>query len=117
MGSLDQAIPVEGGKPTGQSRPPSKKKWAALLPASLTVHQLGEDSQRNQAELFYLQKQIQMQTPMAIVMEDGEKIEGRIEWYDRHVLKVSGRSRILIYKAAIKYIYKLNEAEGFGNRE
>ena len=61
------------------------------------------------AELFYLQKQIQSQTPMVIVMEDGETIEGCIEWYDRHALKVRGRSRMLIYKSAVKYMYKQGE--------
>ncbi len=64
---------------------------------------------QHQAELFYLQKQIQSQTPMVIVMEDGETIAGCIEWYDRDALKVRGRSRMLIYKAAIKYMYKQGE--------
>ena len=63
----------------------------------------------HQAELFYLQKQIQSQTPMVIVLEDGETISGSIEWYDRNVLKVRGRSRMLIYKSAIKYMYKQGE--------
>ena len=68
----------------------------------------GDVAQR-QAELFYLQKQIQSQTPMVIVLEDGELVEGQIEWYDRHALKVRGRNRILVYKSAIKYMYKLGE--------
>ena len=68
----------------------------------------GDIAQR-QAELFYLQKQIQSQTPMVIVLEDGELVEGQIEWYDRHALKVRGRNRTLIYKSAIKYMYKLGE--------
>ena len=63
-----------------------------------------------QAELFYLQKQIQSQTPMVIVLEDGEKLQGHIEWYDRGVLKIRGRHKVLIYKSAIKYMYKLGEA-------
>ena len=62
-----------------------------------------------QAELFYLQKQIQSQTPMVIVLEDGEHIEGCIEWYDRNSLKVRGRQKTLIYKSAIKYMYKFAE--------
>ncbi|HUV68480.1 MAG TPA: RNA chaperone Hfq [Terracidiphilus sp.] len=62
------------------------------------------------AELFYLQKQIQSQTPMIIVLEDGEQIEGRIEWYDRNTLKVLGRTKTLVYKSAIKYMYKLGDA-------
>jgi len=59
-----------------------------------------------QAEQFYMQKQIQAQTPMVVVLEDGEKIEGVIEWYDRNAIKLGGRSRCLIYKSGIKYMYK-----------
>jgi sRNA-binding regulator protein Hfq len=68
-----------------------------------------EEAQHHHAELFYLQKQIQAQTAMVIVLEDGEKVEGRIEWYDRNSLKVRGRQKSLIYKSAIKYMYKLTE--------
>jgi sRNA-binding regulator protein Hfq len=75
----------------------------------LTNHMLEEDSQQHQAELFYLQKQIQFQTPMIVVLDDGEKIRGCIEWYDRNSIKIRGRSRTLIYKSAIKYLYKESE--------
>jgi sRNA-binding regulator protein Hfq len=61
------------------------------------------------AELFYLQKQIQSQTPMVIVLEDGEKVEGCIEWYDRNTLKVRGKAKTLVFKSAIKYMYKLGD--------
>ena len=71
-----------------------------------------EETSQRQAELFYLQKQIQSQTPMEIVLEDGETVEGCIEWYDRNTLKVRGRSRILVYKSAVKYMYKQGESEG-----
>ncbi|MGD0098072.1 MAG: hypothetical protein ABSB60_16410 [Terracidiphilus sp.] len=69
-----------------------------------------QDLPQRQAELFYMQKQIQTQTPMVLVLEDGETVEGCIEWYDRNVLKVRGRSKTLVYKAAIKYMYKLGDA-------
>jgi len=101
--------PAGSGLESSPRRPPAKKKWNVLLPATLSAHELGEEPNRCQAELFYLQKQIQMQTPMAVILEDGEKIEGRIEWYDRQALKIGGRTRTLVYKAAIKYMYKLNE--------
>ena len=29
---------------------------------------------------------------MVLVLEDGEQIEGCIEWYDRNALKVRGRT-------------------------
>jgi sRNA-binding regulator protein Hfq len=69
-----------------------------------------EDGAHRQAELFYLQKQIHSQTPMVIVLEDGEKVEGCIEWYDRGALKVRGTTKVLIYKSSVKYMYKVGEA-------
>jgi sRNA-binding regulator protein Hfq len=48
--------------------------------------------------------------PMVILLEDGEKVEGCIEWYDRQSLKVRGRVKTLIYKSAIKYMYKLADS-------
>ena len=75
-----------------------------------THYEVEDNAAHRQAELFYLQKQIQSQTPMVIVLEDGERLEGQIEWYDRGVLKVRGRARILVYKSSIKYMYKLGEA-------
>ena len=73
-----------------------------------TSYEADENASR-QAELFYLQKQIQSQTPMVIVLEDGERIEGQIEWYDRGVLKVRGRGKTLVYKSAIRYMFKVGE--------
>lgn len=81
--------------------PPSPFRFPAQAP--------DVDIAQRQAELFYLQKQIQSQTPMVIVLEDGELVEGHIEWYDRYTLKVRGRAKTLIYKSAIKYMYKLGE--------
>jgi sRNA-binding regulator protein Hfq len=65
------------------------------------------------AEAFYFQKQIQSQTLMVFVLEDGEQIEGHIEWYDREAIKVRhGGARTLIYKSGIKYLYKASEKAG-----
>jgi sRNA-binding regulator protein Hfq len=59
------------------------------------------------AEAFYFQKQIHSQTLMVFVLEDGEQIEGQIEWYDRDAIKVKqGNLRTLIYKSGIKYLFK-----------
>lgn len=71
----------------------------------------GQEPERplRNAELFYLQKQIQTQTPMVLVLDDGEVVEGCIEWYDHNVLKIRGRTRTLVYKSAIKYMYKLGD--------
>ena len=94
---------------SGPATSPRRNRMSSPMPARLPLYQ-DEPAPQHQAELFYLQKQIQSQTPMVIVMEDGETIEGCIEWYDRHALKVRGRSRMLIFKSAIKYMYKQGES-------
>jgi len=95
-------------KNTAQPRRRALRSRTDPLTSHATPHLVDEGPQ-HQAELFYMQKQIQAQTPMVIVLEDGEKIEGCIEWYDRNVLKVRGRTRTMIYKNAIKYMHKLGE--------
>lgn len=64
------------------------------------------------AENFYYQKQIQAKTPLAIVLKDGEQVQGIIEWYDRNCIRLArtGGSSLVIYKPAIRYIYKVGEA-------
>jgi sRNA-binding regulator protein Hfq len=69
--------------------------------------------ERTNAENFYYQKQMQGQTPMVIVLRDGEEIHGVIEWYDKNCIKVlrnGGHANLMIYKPAIKYMFK--ESEG-----
>ena len=63
------------------------------------------------AENFYYQKQMQGKTAMVIVLRDGEQIHGVIEWYDKNCLKVNRTSapNLVIYKPAIKYMYKEGE--------
>jgi sRNA-binding regulator protein Hfq len=64
------------------------------------------------AEPFYLQKQMHSQTRMVFMLEDGDRIEGAIEWYDTDTIKVrNGNVRTLIYKTAIKYLYKACDAQ------
>lgn len=94
----------------------------ALIARTATVRPVAA-SESSHAEAFYLQKQAQTQTPMVFVLDDGERIEGCIEWYDRNAIKVRATpkspirasrlgdagTRILIYKSSIKYLYKAGE--------
>jgi RNA chaperone Hfq len=62
------------------------------------------------AEAFYFQKQMQQQTEMTVVLEDGEQLHGVIQWYDKCVVKLKvGRNRVMVYKSVIKYMYKASE--------
>ncbi|HLY41138.1 MAG TPA: RNA chaperone Hfq [Terracidiphilus sp.] len=97
-----------GSQPVVASGRPLRKP-PVQAPFRFTAHEVEEETGYRHAELFYLQKQIQSQTPMVIVLADGGKVEGCIEWYDRRALKVRGREKTLVYKSAIKYMYKLGE--------
>jgi sRNA-binding regulator protein Hfq len=80
---------------------PDRPSGGKKLPPPETTH----------AENFYYQKQMQGKTSMVIVLRDGEEIHGVIEWYDRNCLKVnrSSQPNIIVYKPAIKYMYKEGE--------
>jgi host factor-I protein len=68
--------------------------------------------EQTNAENFYYQKQMQSRTPMVIVLRDGEQVHGIIEWYDRNCIKVNredGEPNLMIYKPAIKYMFKEGE--------
>jgi sRNA-binding regulator protein Hfq len=68
--------------------------------------------EQTNAENFYYQKQMQTRTPMVIVLRDGQEVRGIIEWYDRNCIKVNrenGDPNLMIYKPAIKYMFKEGE--------
>jgi host factor-I protein len=71
--------------------------------------------EQTNAENFYYQKQMQSRTPMVIVLRDGEEVHGIIEWYDKMCIKVireDGGPNLMIYKPAIKYMFKEDKEGG-----
>ncbi len=104
--------------PVGASRYPTR--LSGISPVLTHQHRWDSSAARaesSHAEAFYFQKQIQSRTPMIFLLEDGERIEGTIEWYDRHSIKVrQGGLRTLIYKAGIKYMYKATDSERVNGR-
>jgi sRNA-binding regulator protein Hfq len=81
----------------------------------LLTHALADShtiTESSHAEAFYFQKQMQMQTEMMVVLDDGEELRGIIEWYDKCVLKMRvGRQRVMVYKSGIKYLFKASESQ------
>jgi len=65
------------------------------------------------AENYYYLKQMSKKTPMAVVFNDGQVVEGYIEWYDRNCIKVNrdNAPNLLVYKSNIKFLYKLSEGK------
>jgi RNA chaperone Hfq len=107
---LIRPVLPEGAAPL---RDPQRRGFRGMLRAG-GKGQPGAGADGSQAESFYLQKQMQSQTQMVFVLENGEQVEGYIEWYDRNCIKVRNSGRVLIYKSAIKYLYKASERQGDG---
>jgi sRNA-binding regulator protein Hfq len=101
------AAPVAA--PPRTPAPAKRQRSTPSVPRTFHASQHEDHGSNRQAELFYLQKQIQQQTPMIFIMEDGARVQGVIEWYDRNSIKVRGKSRVLVFKSAIKYLYKAGE--------
>ena len=79
--------------------------------SSVQVRKRTPPPMETNAELFYYKKQIDAHTLMVIVLQDGEEIEGTIEWYDRGALKVNRKSapNLLLLKRNIKYMFKAED--------
>jgi len=95
--------------------PPIERRRDPVYTEDPLTHAMISDThgtpESSHAEAFYFQKQMQQQTEMTVVLEDGEQLHGIIQWYDRCTVKLrAGRARILVYKAAIKYLYKTSDA-------
>lgn len=92
---------------------PARASQQSAASAAVQVRKRVPPPVETNAEIFYYKKQIDAHTPMVIVLQDGEEIEGTIEWYDRGALKVNRKSapNLLILKHNVKYMYKADERE------
>jgi host factor-I protein len=65
------------------------------------------------AEAFYYLKQMNTQTPMVVVLDNGEQLQGHIEWYDRGCLKIHRPDgpNLLVFKHSIRYLFKAEDEE------
>ena len=96
-----------------QSRGASQQAQPQQSSSSVQVRKRIPPPPETNAENFYYKKQIDAHTLMVIVLQDGEEIEGTIEWYDRAALKVNRKSapNLLLLKHNIKYMFKADERE------
>jgi sRNA-binding regulator protein Hfq len=67
--------------------------------------------EQTNAENFYYIKQMSAKTPMVVMLKDGERLEGVIEWYDKGSIKLNreGAPNLLVFKSAVKYMYKAED--------
>lgn len=105
--------PRQNGSPPPRSGGDSSHapQRPAQQAAAVQVRKRTPPPAETNAEIFYYKKQIDAHTPMLIVLQDGEEIEGTIEWYDRSALKVNRKAapNLLVLKHNIKYMYKVED--------
>ncbi len=87
----------DGKAATGEKRRERPKKTPVL--------------EQTHAENFYFQKQMQAKTLMTFVLKNDEEIQGFIDWYDKDCIRITrnGKPNLLLYKDAIRYMYKSGE--------
>lgn len=119
-GSSQRGPSGDGGRSAG-GRSEGRRDTGHRAPqqAAVQVRKRTPPPMETNAELFYYKKQIDSHTPMVIVLQDGEEIEGTIEWYDRGALKVNREEapNLLLLKRNIKYMYKADERDDGDERD
>lgn len=96
-GGVRDSVPRSNGEPSGNA---GRRRPA---PAEST-----------NAEAFYYLKQMNTQTQMIVVLDNGEQLRGHIEWYDRGCLKIHRPDgpNLLVFKHSIRYLYKVEDEAG-----
>ena len=118
--------PVPGAPASGEGGEPSEELGPRKLIRPSLAHVLKDQGgsrpaggggrrvvppEQTNAESYYYLKQMASKTPMVVVLTDGEKINGWIEWYDKDVIKLNRdhAPNLLIPKRSIKYLFKEEE--------
>jgi sRNA-binding regulator protein Hfq len=94
-------------KSTQTPQRPRRYSQAFREPA-LTVSPARSAASPPTPESFFFEKQMQLQTPLVVMLDDGEEIAGILEWYDAASLRLRRLQggRVMVYKHAIKYLHK-----------
>ena len=105
-----------GGGGGGGERPAPRESSSARESSAAALGRKKIPPAETNAEIFYYKKQMDQHTLMCIVLNDGEEVEGTIEWYDRNALKVNrkGAPNIMLLKHNIKYMFKAEDRDGGG---
>lgn len=59
-------------------------------------------------EVRYLRRLIENRTPVRVRLSDNEEVEGVIEFYDAHFIRLTrqGQPNLFLYKHDIKYLFE-----------
>ncbi len=103
----------EAPEPPREPRGPSRSRPRDNGQSQANGRRRAVPPEVSNAEAFYYLKQMNSQTPMVVELDNGEKIRGCIEWYDRQCLKVNREDgpNLLLFKHAVRYLYKQEEED------
>ena len=78
---------------------------------SRAVRRKQSPPEQTNAEEFYYIKQMTAKTPMVVILNNDEELQGWIEWYDKGAIKLNRSSgpNLLILKHNIRYLFKEEE--------
>ena len=95
-------------QPSPQPQSGQRTSSAGTSNGSSTSRRRVSPPEATSAEAFYYLKQMNGKTQMIVILDDGERLQGHIEWYDRGCIKVHREDgpNLLVFKHNIKYLYK-----------
>lgn len=69
-------------------------------------------------EVRYLKRLIERRTPVRIRLSDNQEVEGVIEFYDVHFVRLTRQDspNLFLFKHDIKYLYELSQNKESGVR-
>src|SRR5262245_48521926 len=98
---------------------PNLSELKERLPNARTARRKPVPPEQTNAETFYYIKQMNARTPMVVVLLDGERLNGVIEWYDKNCIKVNrdDAPNLLVMKHRVKYMFKADETRETGRED
>src|SRR5207302_10951293 len=84
-----QLIRLSLSTPPQRTEPVSERRERLERTDRMPSVRRTSSTDQTHAENFYYQKQIQSQTPVVVVLKDGDQVQGLIEWYDKHCIKLT----------------------------
>jgi host factor-I protein len=113
---IKEAAPSRPPQPAAQHHTPPHHSGGGAGGSINAQRKKPTPPDQTNAESFYFVKQMQSRTPVAVVLTDGEILNGVVEWYDRDCIKLTryGSPNLLVYKHVIKYMYKTGDDNAQG---
>lgn len=102
----------QGGASAGKPGKKSKKRVVRKPVRKKSDKAPGNTIENTGREAQYLDQLMKRETPVTVVLNNGEKLRGMVRYYDRDVFSVGphdGGPKIFLRKESIRYLYEEEE--------